>query len=82
MPKRDSIKLLCNLIEITCRHECSSINLLHIFRTPFHKNTYGGLLLCLTGGFLINLYFSEEMFSKVLAKNSSSCYLETQARRV
>ena len=24
---------------------CSPVNLLHIFRTPFRKNTYGGLLL-------------------------------------
>ena len=36
--------LLCNFIEITPRHECSSVNLLHIFRTPFPKNIYGGLL--------------------------------------
>ena len=28
------IKLLCNFIEITLRHECSPVNLLHIFRTP------------------------------------------------
>ena len=30
-----SIKLLCNFIEITLRHGCSPINLLHIFRTLF-----------------------------------------------
>ena len=35
-----SIKLLCSFIEIALRHECS-VNLLHIFRTPFPKNTYG-----------------------------------------
>ena len=29
-----SIKLLCNFIEITLRHGCSLVNLLHIFRTP------------------------------------------------
>ena len=40
-----SITLLCNFIEITLRHECSPANLLQIFRTPFHKNTSGGLLL-------------------------------------
>ena len=39
------IRLLCNIIEITLRHECSRVNLLHIFRTPFPKNTSGGLLL-------------------------------------
>ena len=40
-----SIKLLCNFIEITLRHGCSPVNLLHIFRTPFSKNTSGRLLL-------------------------------------
>ena len=34
---------LCNFIEITLRHGCSPVNLWHIFRTPFCKNTYGGL---------------------------------------
>ena len=29
-----SIKLLCNFIEITLSPGCSSVNLLHIFRTP------------------------------------------------
>ena len=27
------------------QHGCSSVNLLHIFRTSFYKNTYRGLLL-------------------------------------
>ena len=40
-----SIKLLCNFIEITLRHGCSPVNLLHIFRTSFLKNTSGWLLL-------------------------------------
>ena len=40
-----SIKLLCNFIEITLRQGCSPVNLLHTSRTPFCKNTYGGLLL-------------------------------------
>ena len=40
-----SIKLLCIFIEITRQHGCSRVNLLHIFRTPFPKNTSGGLLL-------------------------------------
>ena len=34
-----SIQLLCNLIEIVLRHGCTPINLLHIFRTPFPRNT-------------------------------------------
>ena len=49
-----SIKLLCNLTEITLRHvdyasACKitlrHVSLLHILGTPFPKNTYGGLLL-------------------------------------
>ena len=40
-----SIKLLCNFIKVTLRHGCSPENMLHIFRTPIYKNTYGGQLL-------------------------------------
>ena len=35
----------CNFIEIKLRYQCSPVNLQHIFRTPFPKNTSGGLLL-------------------------------------
>ena len=34
-----------NFIEISLQHGCFPVNLLHIFRTPFYKNTYGRLLL-------------------------------------
>ena len=40
-----SIKLLCNFIEITLRHGCSPINLMHIYKKSFPKKTTGGLLL-------------------------------------
>ena len=40
-----SIKLLCNFIRVTLRHEDSPVRLLHIFRTPFLKSTSGWLLL-------------------------------------
>ena len=40
-----SIKLQSNFIEITLRHECSLVNLLHIFRTAFPKNTSEQLVL-------------------------------------
>ena len=40
-----SIKLLGNFIEIPPRRGCSPVNLLHIFRTLFCKNTTGGMLL-------------------------------------
>ena len=38
------IKLLCHFIEIALRHGCFLKNLLHIFKTPFPKNTSGQLL--------------------------------------
>ena len=38
-------KLLCNFIEITFWHGCSPVNLLHICRSPFYKNSSGGLPL-------------------------------------
>ena len=40
-----SIKFFRNFIEIALRHGCSPVNFQHIFRTPFYKNTYGGVLL-------------------------------------
>ena len=40
-----STKLLCNFIEIKLRHWCSPVNLLHISRIPFPRNTSEGLLL-------------------------------------
>ena len=40
-----SVKLLCIFIEITLRHGFFPDNLLHIFSTPFLKNTFALLLL-------------------------------------
>ena len=40
-----NMQQICNFIEITLQHGCSTVNLLHIFRTPFHENISGGLLL-------------------------------------
>ena len=39
-----SITLQSNFNEITLWHGCSPVNLLHIFRRPFSKNTSGRLL--------------------------------------
>ena len=46
-PRRSviSIKLPSSFIEITLRHRCSPVNLLHVFRKPLVKNTSGRLLL-------------------------------------
>ena len=38
-----SIKVQSNFTEIRFWQGCSPVNLLHIFRTAFYKNTYGGL---------------------------------------
>ena len=40
-----SIKLQSDFIEVTLRHRCSPVNLLHIFTTILPKNASGGLLL-------------------------------------
>ena len=45
MPKFDFKKLQRNFREITPPHGCSPVNFLYTFRTPFPKNTFGGLLL-------------------------------------
>ena len=45
MPKCDFNKVASKVIKIALRHGCSPVNLLHIFRTPFPKNTSGRLLL-------------------------------------
>ena len=46
MPECDFNKnAFCSFIETTLRHGCSPVNLLHIFRTLFLKNTSGWLLL-------------------------------------
>ena len=50
------LQLLWNFIEIALRHGCSPVNLLHIFRTPFLRNTYGWLLL--------NYHTYEEIFKE------------------
>ena len=50
-----SIKLLYTFIEIALRHGSSPVNLLHIFRTPFPKNTSYGLLLKIEREILIAL---------------------------
>ena len=73
MPKSDF-----NKVAVTLRHGCSPVNLLHIFRTPFTKNTSKRLLLHLLKTALLyrkdhlrghssnvctnNKFFQEEVF--------------------
>ena len=60
MPKyMISIKLLCNFLEITLRDRYSPVNLLHIFRPPFPKNTSGRLLLKSASWVLYNFHQTE-----------------------
>ena len=77
-----SIKMLCNFIEIALRHGCSPVNLLHIFRTPFPKNTSGGLCLIIchnenlmlrtvVKGFYFKEVRGEEIWAIYLLKNTA-----------
>ena len=45
VPKSDFNKVEKQLFEITLWHGCSPINLRHISRTPFHKISFGRLLV-------------------------------------
>ena len=45
MPKCNFNKVVSNFIEIALLHGYSPVNLQHMFRTPFPKNTSGWLLL-------------------------------------
>ena len=49
------IKLQSNSIEIILWHGCSLVDLMHIFRIPFFKNTSGRLLLEIS--FFWKVYF-------------------------
>ena len=54
MPKWISVKMLWNFFEIPLQHGCFPVRLLHIFRTPFPKNTFEGLLLVLGRQIFVN----------------------------
>ena len=71
-----SMKLLSNFLEITLRHRYSPVNLLHIFRTPFPKNTSGRLLLKSASWVLYNFHQTEietENDGLIFLKQKSSC---------
>ena len=60
-----SIKLLCNFIEITLRHGCSPVNLLHTFRTHFPRNTSGWLLLLIYCNSSANIFFLYDFLPRI-----------------
>ena len=64
-----SLKLQSNFIEITLRHGCSPVNLLHIFRTPLPMNTSGWLLLKVLSS--VNSIYLENKNSPSLVQSSS-----------
>ena len=68
-----SINLICNFIEITLRHGCSPVNLLHIFRTHLTKNISGWLLLYLINYPVNNVRISLNV-RFILNKNITSLF--------
>ena len=65
-----SINLLCNFIGIALRHGCCPVNLLHIFRTSFLKNTSGQLfLICITNQLTV-FYKKRMLVLNVLRQNT------------
>ena len=50
MPKCDFSKVVSNFTEIALQHGCLPVNLPHISRTPFSRNTSGRLLLMIISG--------------------------------
>ena len=59
-------KVAINFIEITLRHGCSPVNLLHIFKKLFPRNTSGWLLL---------LFGSIKLLRQVISLFTASEYI-------
>ena len=55
-----------NFIEIPVRHVCSPVNLLHLFRTTFSKNTYGGPFLPLIAPVIAIGHITQYEFNHLL----------------
>ena len=71
------------LSAISLRHGCSLVNLLHIIRTTFPKNTSGGMLLSLAvsssddstlSNFLDSLSRLDVILPKRASKDSINCH--------
>ena len=83
------IKLFCNFTEITLGYGCSPVNSLHIFRTPFPKNTSKGRLLSVSRRknifyeiMLIELWIFQKVFVLFKYRNSRSGILKGFAKLV
>ena len=66
-----SIKFQRNFIEITLRHGCSLVIFLHIFRTPFRKNTLDGFFWRLVGTDPLLAFYHQ-----IIIKLCSGCFQE------
>ena len=77
-----SIKLLWNFIEITLRHGCSPLNLLHIFRIPFYRKTYGGLFLQAPNDNVQELFILLSQFVAIPSKPFMSQFLREHNLKV
>ena len=64
MPKCD-LRVALRLFEIALQHGYSLVNLLHIFRTLFPKNTPGRLLLKISSYF-VSVYHCYEKLKKII----------------
>ena len=71
-----SIKLQSNFIEIALRHGCSPVNLLHIFKILFLKNTSGQLLLAWSYSKTINfeLIHSNSSLFLIIVQLNFGCH--------
>ena len=67
-------KMLCNFIEVALQHGCSPVNLLHIFRTPFLKNTTEGLLLSLLRQIIVSLEVIPTMSGNIGTANTGDIF--------
>ena len=54
--------------DLQLRHGCSPVNLLHVFRTLFTKNTSGGLLLAILNSISEWLLLSLQTWEKIWSK--------------
>ena len=78
------IKLISRFIEITLRRGCSPVNFLHIFKTPFPRNTFPEIYLSLRGDLLQVLINSTIfatftfLFSVLLCHNLDSSMLKSE----
>ena len=67
-------KMLCNFIEVALQHGCSPVNLLHIFKTPFLKNTTEGLLLSLLRQIIVSLEVIPTMSGNIGTANTGDIF--------